>query len=458
MSFLTTDNVTDLLESFPNKCVLNDDVFLVLCNLFLNNHQQKLVHSIYYSGMKIMIPHIYELWKKQSTFSSWTIDFFIKIGSNIVFNDLDLFLNKINNIRLNNQQLLILIIRSDLTKDHLKIFDKYGYNWCNENNLIKYVNICICHIHNPIICKKIPDIIQAFSKKNIYININKIIYIITNSNTVDSINLCEKIIESIPHNMYTITNDIFYELFKYYKFSMEHIFIKLFNKCIYTGSIQHLEYLSTLNTVNETMFSYFQTKYNILLNESMFINSIKINNISLIKYFLDNKMEPKQEYIYAIKKCESNSNITLNLLIKYGLVITPQLYVYLKILNYDLSENENNIPASLKEITNMIITQSKTKNINKPKFNEIRNIKDVQKLFKSCTLSEIHNIINKSTKKIDPDITCFKLSLYNPNIEVMLYVFEKYNFVPEIFDIIKMPDLKLRYYVLYKFYPHMVKE
>jgi hypothetical protein len=452
--FKDKDNdITYLLGTISTNFVFDDTSLLVLFNLDLNEYQYEILCDIF------MNYHYYTLWKTSKTFDIWTINFFIDTDPDLILDDLESFLNKINDIKykLTNTSILSLVTKSNVNEKHLLLFDKYGYSWYNENNLIKYIKNY--SYDRKEVNEQFMNVLNMYNAKNI-LNLDVIIKLINNK-------YIHKIIQSslFASNKYTITKEKFYEFFEYYRPNMETIIINLFDKCIYTSSVEDLEYLSSLDTINESLFSYFKIKHNILLTETMFINSIKNNNISLIKYFLDNKLIPKEEYIYKyIKFSKSNENKLscdiINLLINYGLVITPQLYVYIKLLD----ENKNiiinstliGIPLSLEQTTDNIIKHNKIKKIKKIK--NIKNITDLQRMYKSCTLSEIQDITNKSKKKIDPDITCFKMSLYNPNIEVMLYVFETYNFIPKILDIIKISDLKLRYYILYKFYPQMASE
>jgi hypothetical protein len=347
-----------------------------------------------------------------------------------------------------------------ITQEILICLDKINYNICSYNELSKFIHNFIKS--SMLDHEKFLNVIHFFSEKGQIIDVDMIISC-AEINTVNSKNITIKLLKTPYFKPKPITqkhlDTIFNQYPSKYPNYMDEPIKELFKICDYKLVESDLIYLCTTQ-ITEPIFSDLLITYNINLTtlpyaETMFINSIKSNNYSMTKLFLDNKFQPKEEYIYnyLISKDEQTNNI-IDLFIKYGLSISPHLYAYIK------------INCSYNGIVPECITQNMKKSIDticdynysmlKPRFAQIKNIKHLVRLYEMCSLPEINNMIKKSTKKIEPDNSCFVAALRNPHIEVLLYVFEHYKYVPTVLDIIQIPDLKMRFFVLCKFYPSLV--
>ena len=200
-------------------------------------------------------------------------------------------------------------------------------------------------------------------------------------------------------------------------------------------TIEQIENLC-IHPIDEYMLDTVLNLCKIQHNETMFANCTKNHNLSLIKYFLDRKYTFKEEYllnqIKILNPTELHKNELpniLNLLLKYGVSISPRLHGLTETMEFGKYTNKKTG------------TQNTTH-------------KKLQHLFKTSSLPVILRNIKKSA--ITPDTSCFEAAMYNKNNYVIAHVLNECGFIPQIFDVIKIPDLNMRFQVLNKFYPHFV--
>lgn len=174
----------------------------------------------------------------------------------------------------------------------------------------------------------------------------------------------------------------------------------------------------------------------------MLVLSLKNGSEALVKLFLDNKMAPKDEYVYEHLKI--NSGKMIGLMMSYGLNVTDEMYMFIQMKKLAPSSMFVNVSEKVKMEAEFVIC----KKMAKTRIKKIKNLNDLRNIFRWWTLKDYMRMRND----IEPDEICFQNALMNPDENMMKYVFEKYMYVPSIEDIVKISDLGNRWYVLKRFY------
>jgi hypothetical protein len=136
-----------------------------------------------------------------------------------------------------------------------------------------------------------------------------------------------------------------------------------------------------------------------------------------------------------------------------GIIIDNKMYEYLHMINIP-SLKEIHFPDVSPEFIK--IMQYKTELIINKRFSNnninfnIKTINDLRKLFRYGSVNELIQY-STTNNKFMPDELCFFNSLQN-SYEVIIYVLEKYKYVPSIYDIMYLEKSEIRVYLMKRFY------
>jgi hypothetical protein len=243
-------------------------------------------------------------------------------------------------------------------------------------------------------------------------------------------------------------------------------FIKLlFNIAEFKIDINVITYMLSLN-FNAKYIKLFEDKINTNSSsneeiESIFIKYMENGDFYKVKKMIENKFIPKSQHLYYLTPSKSYSSFSNNnteivklfsTLKALGIIIDDQMYTHLYMINVsairqiqfsDISENINKIIES--KITLM---EHKVRQVKKS--TEIKNMDHLRKLFGYGSLEDIIEYTN-TINKFQPDELCFFNSLQN-TYDVMIYVFNKYAYIPTIYDIIDLKDSEKKVYLINRFY------
>jgi hypothetical protein len=214
-------------------------------------------------------------------------------------------------------------------------------------------------------------------------------------------------------------------------------------------------------------FSFFEKKCPLSSFdlEPIFIRCIQTYNLAGIKKLIENKFIPKAEHLYYLQPIEINpyckkKDITKQLncteIVKFfvsleslGILITEDIYTYLTLINIvgldkiEFSHISKEFKNNIKNKQNAINGQTKC-----PYNTKATNIDQLRKMYAKDYLNKLKNVSN-----IIPDKICFFNALHNNNNDVMTYVFDKYKYIPSMFDIFTINNFEKRMFLLQKFYP-----
>ena len=246
--------------------------------------------------------------------------------------------------------------------------------------------------------------------------------------------------------------------------SVAIILCSLLEKCGGTFTHAHAQDMCMTN-IEPTTFAKIIKLVGYNFNEIMFINSIKMNNIPMIEWFLSNKCSPKEDYVYKCADFEQIDKIIL-LFVQYGLPITMRLYVFANIMGITI--DDIGVPQSTKDVIARLkeTEERKSKTENKKaemirKYKSLRKVKIVtgkkiqhlRQIFESYDFMMLCNAIKEI--KVVPDETCYEAALHNSDHRVIKYVYDTYDYIPQVFDIMRIADFKMRFYSLCRFYPNL---
>lgn len=188
-------------------------------------------------------------------------------------------------------------------------------------------------------------------------------------------------------------------------------------------------------------------------SEAMFVNAIKSNDAELVKYFLEQKYIVKEEYIFENVRPYKDIGEMLNLMIAYGFVVSPKLYVYIKMLELDkcapIRDDGLNVTAEIKESVGVINIWG----LKKPRFKKIVRMEQLVHVFGTCCREVVEQYVATST--IQPNRLCFEAAMHGFATDTIMYVFDHYGYIPKVFDVIRMHGMEMRFYALNRFYPEL---
>lgn len=228
-----------------------------------------------------------------------------------------------------------------------------------------------------------------------------------------------------------------------------------------TLTLNQIEILCTTIILPQT-FQLILTISKHELNETMFINLMRANNIPMIEYFLSSKFPPQEHYIYNHPYPESMQQIII-LFIQYGLPISPQLYMFITIMEFDIQ-----IPTINSISPHITHTMTKLKEYNARKnklkkhtnINKIKNIKKIDYdnlllIFETYPYTIFRKKIEIVPGNLQLDQTILQAGLHNPDFKVIIYIYNTYNYIPSLYDVLSIESFKIRWYSLCRFYPSL---
>jgi hypothetical protein len=206
------------------------------------------------------------------------------------------------------------------------------------------------------------------------------------------------------------------------------------------------------------------------------------NNEELIKYYLNQKIVPTNDHLYYITLSnishESLETLT-ELFIECG--FSPNDFTYEIFLLLRLTKN-NRIYNWIVNMISLQVRLQIEKKINmvqsvdfgipedyyygnddeikdiKDMLYELTNINTLQHLCKSRDLSAVLSFV--TVHKVELDYQCMNNTVFQfqGNLALLEYVHDEYNFVPSIFSLLLQPNFYRRYTMLRHFYPNVIND
>ena len=400
IDIISYSHLIDLLLVLDRKCMLNKLCPTTLIHLL----NVPFVEKHYFLLRRTSFTIDYNTWIQRKTFQNWHIDFIIAQNISSVQQNFPQFINIIqsHNLKLTLLQLSHLTDKLVLTEEIINhIITTTNYNPYTYDHLKNFIQMyCLTPDNNTI--DNFNNVIRIFSEKNIKLSIDQILDLCADRQRTQQILLT--LIIGPYFQPQSITHDHLLRLFQCQISinAFNPITLPLLTVCSYVPTESDLVFLCTTNNINLISYSSVET---------MFINTLKSKNYPLTKLFFDHKFVPKEEYIYNhfVPSNYDADTTLINLFISYGLHISPLLYTYIKMQTCAVDTTTLSASPILEQSINTI--NSSQHSTQKPRFTQIKNIKNLARLYETSSLSEIKDMIKKSTKKIQPDISCFVASL-----------------------------------------------
>jgi hypothetical protein len=171
----------------------------------------------------------------------------------------------------------------------------------------------------------------------------------------------------------------------------------------------------------------------------------------MIKYLLEQKVCPTDANIRNICVTNYNKALTIvNLLNLYAVPMSQRtkelisLTTGIKCETFGLEPHISDRLLSLAGKGNLLSKKTKA-----------TPIKILRSMFSHKKLGDILQYM--SAQKLTPDIYCFENAVIGQNLQVIMYVNSKYEYVPTILTIMMCGDRGFRVFLLNKFYPEMIQ-
>jgi hypothetical protein len=253
--------------------------------------------------------------------------------------------------------------------------------------------------------------------------------------------------------------------------------------CCYTVGYDLMQIVE--KSFDASIIKFFSSSINSMDPVKEFITAISTGNIECIRKLIDNKYQPKAEYLYHLahsygEDCKKNREI-IELFMglqSLGITIDRKLHIHLKLSHSDTIQ-ELEFPDDDMMISGTINSSGKTGTVNpsgkmslndyvdnimhsnawslsgeNPVNKDITTMPMLRKLFRTADVDELKNYLTRITnKKVSVDITCLFNALLNQNIETMHYVIDTYQYKPSKFDISMVCTVPRRYMLTQMFYP-----
>lgn len=446
---LSPSDLTLTLKTIPSNDLNDSKLFYPLLSLPLTEEQISIIDTI-------PIHISYETWLKISTPQQWHLNhivFYHNIShSKSPLDALNQFIALINKHNFTLPPECFASLISDLKSPiHLEKIQTslLSKSWQTPSHLHHCI---IQHINNDINLSDISShllipIINLFP--NPTITLPTIIRIVQMSYSTYSEYVLNYIFDH-PHLInpnpkqhigIAITDNDIHTIFHIYHSTQDNKIKRLLTEYSYMPLQQHITDLCSTN-ITDTLFIFILSlNPSLILTSTMFVQTIKQKNLPLIKYFLDQKSIPKEEYIYLLHDGDWDTIEIIKLFLSYGLSLTPALYAHIKFIGIN-TITAPTIPKSIKDsIICATLDKSDTKNPQLEPETLAYAIKD---------LYELKQLGIPTTLQLEA-------ALRNDDHEVMLHMFDTYHYVPKLFDIMKIPTLNNRYIALQKMYPSLIQ-
>lgn len=313
------------------------------------------------------------------------------------------------------------------------------------------------------------DLIQLFQKKGVKLNFNFLTNFLTNfldktsKNPSYIITMANYIIDNFIKDV-NIDEDDMNKLIIFSRINDTDDFpLKLLEtKCVITEKI--VSTIIKLNNEKLIDFLISKNKINLMNTKDGFKYACINNNITLIKYYMNQKIIPDTVHLcYLYISGNEIQNQILKLFVSYGLELSQENYEIFTVMGVidDMTENssikdtkvKNNINQLKKKIEFKTNYEESYKRIKKSSINDPMN-----KLRYDCVQSDLTDILAYIHRtKIIPDIICLENALSNEEGLVFMYLSDEYKYKPDIFSIMKVQDFKRQFLLMKIFYPELIK-
>lgn len=218
---------------------------------------------------------------------------------------------------------------------------------------------------------------------------------------------------------------------------------------------------------NSNLYIYAKTGFQVSYSKTCFNFVCNNSNKTMLLDFLENKIVPSSDDIINI--CSGNQTIkekedVIDLIISYGMPIIDETYEIIRLAGIKLKTDIVGISAT--KVTRLDnysrSTHLSIPSTDRKKYEDVAASKfagdamyHLRNLYLICEFDKIAYFEEKY--EVEPDVLCFENALLNKDQSVMNYVFDNYNYKPNILAITRIKEDDKRMMLLIKFYPELCK-